>query len=228
MSKYVLQLSLALTSLFLGGQAVMAQARALRIGLIGDSTVATTYGWGPAFEDRCTEQTQVLHFAKNGATLESLSKKFDELLQLKPDYVIIQFGHNDQKRYGPDVYRTKLTSYVERAKLAGVKPIVFSSVTRRNFGDDGTILPREATLKAALPSYAATAQLVAKQQGVPFVDLYGISVNHHNTIGPQESRQYNFNPSDTTHFSPAGAAATAELIIKALKVAVPELNGCFK
>ena len=223
----VLRLSLALTSLLLSAQAVMAQAHPLSIGLIGDSTVATTYGWGPAFEDRCTEQTQVLHFAKTGATLESLSKKFDELLQQKPDYVIIQFGHNDQKRYGPDVYRTKLTSYVERAKLAGVKPIVFSSVTRRNFGEDGTIMPREATLKAALPSYASTAQLVAKQQGVPFVDLYGISVNHHNTIGPQASQQYNFDPSDTTHFSPAGAAATAELIIKALKVAVPELNSCF-
>ncbi|MCS7471418.1 rhamnogalacturonan acetylesterase [Stieleria sp. ICT_E10.1] len=227
MRKEVRRLSLAFTWLFLVAQAVIAQAQPLAIGLIGDSTVATTYGWGPAFENRCTERTQVLHFAKNGATLESLSKKFDELLKQQPDYVIIQFGHNDQKRYGPDVYRIKLTSYVERAKRAGVKPIVFSSVTRRNFGDDGKIMPREATLKAALPSYAATAQRVAKEQGVPFIDLYGISVNHHNTIGPQASQQYNFNPSDTTHFSPAGAAATAELIIKALRVAVPELDGCF-
>ncbi|QEF97255.1 Rhamnogalacturonan acetylesterase RhgT [Stieleria maiorica] len=227
MSKKLFLLLLGLTLLLVNAPAAVAQVHHLTIGLIGDSTVATTYGWGPAFEEQCTGEAKVLHFAKNGATLESLSKRMDELLQYRPDYVIIQFGHNDQKKYGPDVYRTKLTSYIQRAKQVGVKPIVFSSVTRRNFGDDGKIQPRVANLKGDLPSFAATAEAVAKEQGVPFVDLYRISVNHHNTIGPGASQAYNFNPTDTTHFSPEGADATAKLIIAALRTEVPELDPFF-
>ncbi|TWT91556.1 rhamnogalacturonan acetylesterase [Stieleria varia] len=204
-------------------QHAVAQDDKLKIGLIGDSTVATTYGWGPALEKRFDETIQVLHFAKNGATLESLSKKLDELLELKPNYVIIQFGHNDQKRYGTDVYRTKLTSYVQRIKAAGAKPIVFSSVTRRNFDERGKILPREQNLLGNLASFAKAAQAVAREQSVPFVDLYSISVEHHNQIGPEATAAYDFNENDKTHFSPEGAQATANLILSELKTLIPEI-----
>ena len=76
----------------------------ITIGLIGDSTVASTYGWGPGFADRIRKEGTVHNFAKNGATLHSLSKSLDSLLKKKPDYVLIQFGHNDMKRYGTEDY----------------------------------------------------------------------------------------------------------------------------
>lgn len=38
-------------------QCIQAQEKTLTIGLIGDSTVASIYGWGPAFADRCDERT---------------------------------------------------------------------------------------------------------------------------------------------------------------------------
>ena len=204
-------------------------AQSIKIGLIGDSTVASTYGWGPAFADRCKEPASVLNFAKNGATLESLNEKLDELLLQKPDYVLIQFGHNDQKKYGTEEYCERLTSYVERVKKAGGQAIILSSVTRRNFGDDGRIAPRTekepgVPLKADLPTFSKAARSVAKEQGVPFIDLYSISVAHHNEIGPEVSATYNFEGTDTTHFSPAGAAAIAELIIPELCRVVPDLR----
>lgn len=208
--------------------AVAAQETTLNIGLIGDSTVASTYGWGPAFAGRFNDEVKVLNYAKNGATLESLSNKLDELLHLKPDYVLIQFGHNDQKKYDPDVYRTKLSSYVERIKNAGGKAIILSSVTRRNFDENGKIKPRESGLKANLSFYAIAAQNVAKQQQVPFIDLYSISIAHHNRIGPEASAEFNFNEDDTTHFSPAGADAIAALILEELKTAVPAIAGYLK
>ena len=206
-----------------------APAQNYTIGLIGDSTVATTYGWGPAFADRCNDRMTVLNYAKNGATLESLSDRLDELLTLHPDYVLIQFGHNDQKKYGTEEYSERLKSYVDRIKAAGGRPIIQSSVTRRNFGDDGKIAPRTemkpgVPLKADLPAFSEAARVVAEQEGVPFIDLYHISVAHHNRIGPEASAAYNFKGTDTTHFSPEGAAAIADLVIAELRVAVPELG----
>jgi lysophospholipase L1-like esterase len=79
----------------------------IKIGLIGDSTVAEQSGWGPAFASRFNAHAEVINYAKNGATLQALSKKLDALVKLKPDYVLIQFGHNDQKRYDTTVYNFK-------------------------------------------------------------------------------------------------------------------------
>ena len=66
-------------------QAVDAKETSLTIGLIGDSTVASTYGWGPAFAKRFKNDTNVFNYAKNCAMLESLSDKLDELLARKPE-----------------------------------------------------------------------------------------------------------------------------------------------
>lgn len=203
--------------------------RCIKVGLIGDSTVASTYGWGPAFAKRCNDQLTVLNFAKNGATLQSLSDRLDELLAKRPDYVLVQFGHNDQKKYGTDEYRERLKSYVDRIKQAGGQPILLSSATRRVFGADGRIKPRTelkpgVPLKADLPTFAKTVQAVAQEEQVPFIDLYSLSVAHHNRIGPEASATYNFDETDTTHFSPLGAAAIAELILPELWKAAPELR----
>ncbi len=70
-----------LASFVLTSRLVAAPEKAATIGLIGDSTVATTYGWGPAFAKRCRESATVLNYAKNGATLDSLSGKLDALLR---------------------------------------------------------------------------------------------------------------------------------------------------
>ena len=205
------------------------QPKMITVGLIGDSTVASTYGWGPALAARCNEQLTVLNYAKNGATLKSLSERFGDLLEQHPDYVLIQFGHNDQKKYGSEEYSERLTSYVEHVKAAGGKPIVLSSVTRRVFGEDGKISPRTemkagVPLKADLPTFSKTARAVAKAQGVPFIDLYNISVAHHNKIGSEASAAYNFKRTDTSHFSPEGAAAIANLVIAELGDAAPEVR----
>lgn len=200
-----------------------AQERPVVIGLIGDSTVATTYGWGPPFARRFKEGALVLNYARNGATLDSLSKRLGELLAEKPDYVLVQFGHNDMKRYGADAYGKKLRGYVERIRQAGAKPVVLSSVTRRNFDENGRISPRVVEGDRTLPVFAKVAGEVAREATVPFIDLNSISIEHHNRLGPEASATYNFEKTDATHFSDAGAAAIADLILQRLRVAVPEL-----
>lgn len=205
----------------------------MKIGLIGDSTVAQQSGWGPAFADRFNEQAIILNYAKNGATLEALSKKLDELLKLKPDYVLIQFGHNDQKRYDTDIYSNHLKSYVERIRKAGGKPIIVSSVVRRSFGKDGKIVSNmvkneDYSYKANLAAYAQAAKTVAAELKLPFIDLYTLSEAHHNTIGREESMTYNFKEGDGTHFNKKGGQAIANLILPELTKIVPELASCLK
>ncbi|MDD7985321.1 DUF1961 family protein [Lentisphaera marina] len=197
----------------------------LVIGLIGDSTVATTYGWGPAFAKQVNKNVTVLNYAKNGATLDSLSRRLDDLLAKKPDYVLVQFGHNDMKVYDAKAYAKKLKNYVLRIKKAGSKAIILSSVTRRNFDEDGKILPRtfNGNESRILPNFALSAKALAKEQKVPFLDLNTISIAHHNQIGEKESQTYNFEPTDTTHFSPKGAQAIASIIIKELESVAPDL-----
>lgn len=205
----------------------LAKENKLSIGLIGDSTVATTYGWGPAFALEVNKNVNVLNYAKNGATLDSLSSKLDVLLKQKPNYVIVQFGHNDMKRYDSKAYGEKLKNYVKRITNAGSKAIIFSSVTRRNFDKHGKIEPRMINGRS-LADYAQVAKLIATEMHVPFIELNSISIEHHNKIGPKLSATYNFTETDTTHFSKEGAKAIAALIIKELKNVVPELGAYLK
>jgi pectinesterase len=221
--KIILKIALLMTLAVCG-----AKEKAVTIGLIGDSTVAVQSGWGPAFAERFEDRAKIVNYAKNGATLQALSKKLDEIVQLQPDYVLIQFGHNDQKRYDTQVYKAHLQSYVDRIKKGGGKPIIVSSVTRRSFDKNGRIVSNlvqneKYSYKATLTDYAKAAEALAKELNLPFVDLHRVSIAHHNKIGREKSMSYNFKEGDTTHFNRKGAEAITDLIIQELKTLVPEL-----
>jgi lysophospholipase L1-like esterase len=219
------KVSVIAAAVLLGVSVCRAEETSLTIGLIGDSTVAVQSGWGPAFASRFHERVKVVNYARNGATLHSLSKGLDVLVQLKPDYVLIQFGHNDQKRYDANVYSEHLRSYGKRIQKAGGKPIILSSVTRRYFDENGKIVSSKSRiLKGSLTVYAQAAQAVAKQTEVPFIDLHAISVEHHNKIGPEASMTYNFREGDATHFNKKGGQAITDLILPELKKVAPELT----
>ena len=226
--KFVLKISLLISL-----AVCEAKVKAVTIGLIGDSTVAVQSGWGPAFAERFEDRAKIVNYAKNGATLQALSGKLDELVQLQPDYVLIQFGHNDQKRYDTQVYKAHLQSYVDRIQKGGGKPIIVSSVTRRSFDENGRIVSNfvqneKYSYKATLTDYAKVAEVLARELNLPFLDLHRVSIAHHNEIGREESMTYNFKEGDKTHFNKKGAEAITDLIIEELKIAVPELAGYLK
>lgn len=225
-----MRIALALLLILSVGQ---AQEKTVTVGLIGDSTVAEQSGWGPAFAERFDRRATILNYAKNGATLEALSTKLDELVQHHPDYVLIQFGHNDQKRYDTTVYRDHLRSYVERIRKAGGQPVIVSSVTRRSFDANGKIVSNlvkneKYSYQATLTDYADAAEAVAEEMNLPFLDLHRASIAHHNQIGREESMTYNFKEGDKTHFNRKGAEAIAGLILDELKTVVPELAAYVK
>ena len=147
--------------------------------------------------------------------------------------MLIQFGHNDQKRYDLNAYSANLKSYVDRIKKAGGQPVIVSSVTRRTFDENGKIISQlvkseKYTFKGNLTEYAQAAQTVANDLNLPFIDLHTRSIEHHNKIGREESMTYNFVESDNTHFSKKGSEAITDLIIEEIKTALPELSEYLK
>ena len=203
------------------------------IGLIGDSTVAEQSGWGPAFAERFDRRATILNYAKNGATLESLSAKLDELVQHQPDYVLIQFGHNDQKRYDTTVYQDRLKSYVERIQQAGGQPVIVSSVTRRSFDADGKIVSNlvkneKYNYRATLTDYANAAEAVATELKLR---LPRPAPNQHRAPQPDRPRgehDLQFQRGDLTHFNRKGAMAIAGLILEELKTVLPDVASYVK
>jgi len=198
-----------------GAHIVWAADTGITIALIGDSTVTDHAGWGKAFADRFKSDVKILNFAAGGRSSKSWydEDRLPEALKAKPDYVFIQFGHNDQKKDPPrhtdpaTTYRDYLTLYVNEFRKVGAKPIIVSSVTRRRFDESGKI-------KTSLTPWAEAAKAVAKELNVPFVDLHTASIDYHNKMGQKASMTFNPKEGDMTHFNKKGAEAIADLVIK--------------
>lgn len=198
----------------------------MKIALIGDSTVTDDSGWGRAFAERFHDDVDVLNFARNGRSSKSWydENNLPAVLNAQPDYVFIQFGHNDQPGKGleretdPDTtYRDYLKLYIKAFRQIEAKPILVSSVARRNFDANGKIA-------STLTPWAEAAQAVAHEMNVPFIDLHALSVDYHNQIGVAASMSFNQQEGDSTHLNQKGAEAIADLIICELKIVMVSDN----
>lgn len=195
-----------------------ARDEVVTIALVGDSTVTEQAGWGGAFADRFDDGVRVLNFAVSGRSSRSwyAENRLPGVLQAKPDYALIQFGHNDLPGKGaaretdPNTsYREYLRIYVRAFRDIGATPILVSPVTRRTFDDGGRI-------ESVLTPWAEAAGAVAREMDAPFIDLHGASVDYHNELGPEASMTFNPRNGDVTHFNRRGAEAIADLVLKRL------------
>ena len=121
------------------------------IFIIGDSTAANKdisggkqeRGWGMALQCYFDDNILVDNHAVNGRSSLSFIRegRWDKVLErIKPgDYVIIQFGHNDEKA-GADrhsdpgsTFDYNLAKYVRETREHGGIPVLMNCVVRRNF-----------------------------------------------------------------------------------------------
>lgn len=209
----------ALMILGLAACATAPQPDPIVIALVGDSTVTDKSGWGGAFAAAIGDRATVMNFAVGGRSAKSFldEGRLPTVLEARPDYVFIQFGHNGQPGKGayretdPDgSYRDFLVTYIDAFRSIGAEPIIVSSVTRRRFDDSRHI-------RSTLGPWAHAAGAVAAEQGVAFVDLHRRSIELHEQIGPEASMTFNPEPDDITHFNDAGAAAIAALVFEELR-----------
>ncbi len=199
----------------------------IRVVLAGDSTVTDKAGWGAAFAKLLKPGVECQNHASGGQSSKSFRDggRWKKALEAKPNYVLIQFGHNDMPGKGPNretdpatTYRANLIACVREARAAGAKPILVTSVARRVF-DNGK-------LRGELKPYAEAMKQVAVDEKVPLVDLFARSVALLQEMGPEKADT--FNPAskpgvtDHTHLNEKGAEVFAGIIAEELKKVVPE------
>lgn len=223
------------------------EAKPIHIALVGDSTVAPQNGWGKAFSKWLAPGVECQNLALGGRSSKSFRDEghWKKVLAMKPDWVLIQFGHNDQPGKGAKretdpktSFRDNLILYITEARAIGIKPVLVTSLTRRNFNVQGKIDP--AHLEAAMDSqaggmapdslngYVEATRAVAAAEKVPLIDLNARSVELMNQIGPEAAVAFDAKrkapaPPDKTHLSSEGAAKTAALVAGEIRKNVKEL-----
>lgn len=202
-----------------------------RVALVGDGTVTDRAGWGAAFAKLLGPDAECINFADGGKSSKSFrdSGNWKKVIDFKPTYVLIQFGHNDMPGKGPDhatdpgtTYRQNLIRYIAETRAIGAKPILITSLTRRTFSKD--------KIRGELKPWADAATKVAAEREIPLVDLFTRSVALHNQLGPFGSAA--FNPpskkggiysvgTDGAHLNEHGAAIIAKIIAEELRKVEP-------
>ena len=204
----------------------------VRIILVGDSTVTDKGGWGLAFAELLKPGAECINLARSGHSSKSYYDKgyWKKALEQKPDFVLIQFGHNDQPGKGPEretdpktTYRDYLSRYIDEARQAKAQPILMTSMVRRIFAANGKI-------KTDLTPYVEAMKTVAVEKKIPLIDLHDRSRQLVERLGPEKAQA--FGPPhpkyagkfDGTHLSAEGAAAIAPLVINELREVQPALR----
>jgi lysophospholipase L1-like esterase len=165
--------------------AVRKSGTTVRIDLIGDSTQTDNAGYGRGFCANFTANVDCVNMAKGGTSTNTFRQQglWEHALATKPDYMVIQFGHNDlvtkehlERQVPVDQYVTNLRRYVTEARAAGVTPVLVTPLTRRYFEADGKV-------HSDLLEYSRAMTGVAKEMKVPLIDLQDESIAYLDKVG---------------------------------------------
>jgi lysophospholipase L1-like esterase len=205
--------------------------------LCGNSTVVDQEqqpwaSWGQMITRWFDDRVVVANYAESGlsATTFLAQLRLDKILStIRPgDYVICEFGHNDEKEKKPGdgawySYTRNLKIFVDRVREKGGNLILVTPTARRFFEAD------QQTLRNTHGDYPEAMRAVARRENVPYIELNGMSTTLYQTLGFEGSKKalvhYPANTfadqpkplADNTHFNPFGAWEVAKMVVMGLK-----------
>lgn len=206
-----------------------------RVFIAGDSTAAhydkariPQAGWGQALQAFTAPGVEIVDRAWPGASSKSYAEDgaLDAIVRdIRPgDWMMISFGHNDQKLEDPNrgtepygEYQRYLRRYIEAARRHEAGPVLVTPVERRRF--------RDGNACEALGEYPAAMLALAEKEDVPVVDLHAASLAMWRELGEERTKDYflwvepghpNYPDGleDDTHFNAKGAIEVARLAAK--------------
>jgi len=227
--------------------------------LIGDSTVRNgggdgaggQWGWGDSLPAHVElAKLNVVNRAVGGLSSRTFRTQghWTRALTLMKagDFLVIQFGHNDDAPVNDDkrargtlagvgeetqeidnlitkqhevvhTYGWYLRQFIREAKAIGVTPILCSPVPRKSWKD--------GKVARSTDKYAGWARRVAEEEGVLFIDLNNLVALRYEALGAEKVEP--LFADEHTHTSRAGAELNAELVAKSLsELAPPSLKAC--
>lgn len=220
---------------------VLMPPKKTRVWMIGDSTMCIygpertpLTGWGMPFAVFFDSTVQVDNRARGGRSTRTFLSE-NRWVPVKDsmqegDYVLIQFGHNDEAkedkykdRYtSPEDYRKNLMLFVTDTRARKANPVLITPVSRMRFDKSGNALETHT-------EYSAIVTEVAKALEVPLIDLDTESRQLFQKLGPEASKllfmqlepgEHPFYPEgskDNTHFNELGARKMAQIVLAKMR-----------
>ncbi|MEO7984843.1 MAG: rhamnogalacturonan acetylesterase, partial [Bacteroidota bacterium] len=226
---------------------IAAPKKKIKVWMIGDSTMclydpdrSPLTGWGMPLANFFDSSVVIDNRARGGRSTrtfisENRWKPIADSLQ-EGDYVLIQFGHNDEAkeekykdRYTPvPDYKTNLIKFITETRAKKAIPVLITPVTRMRFDKEGKQQETHA-------EYSAAVWEIGKAYNAPVIDLDAKSRDLLQQFGPVNSKMlfmqldslehpnYPGGQKDNTHFNEYGARRMAELVLAEIKILNLEL-----
>ena len=218
--------------------------------VVGDSltadrpTNAVAASWARALEKYMKPGCTIDNHAKGGASTKSfhVSGRWAKAVEaVKPgDYVLIQFGGNDQKWHKPfylekrfadhkTTFRDYIRLFVKEVRAKGGKPVLVSENVRGTFDADGKLFDRVDKKGISLSCYAQAMREMSEELKTEFVDMNKLTHDLLVKLGKDEALKFyvissgTIDPktgkpsTDTNHTVKAGAEAYARLFLEDVK-----------
>lgn len=222
----------------------------ITIFMIGDSTMANKplekenqeRGWGQMLPLMLQGPIRVDNHAKNGRSSLSFINEglWDAVVsKIKPgDYVIIQFGHNDEKPKADrhtdpgSTFDENLRKFIRDTRAKGGYPVLCNSIVRRNFPAADTVKhvdrddkplkgyralsqkPEGELLVDTHHEYVNAPRNVAREMAVPFLEMNTLTHNLVQGLGRENSKAlFMWIPDGKYEFCPEGKVDNTHLTI---------------
>ena len=195
------------------------------IYLLGDSTVCDQpsepyNSWGQMLTRFFKPGVVVANNAESGESLRSSlgAHRLDKVLSSMKagDYLLIQYGHNDEKEKGEGVgafttYKADLKKFVAAARERGATPVLITPVQRRTFDPLGKITNSHG-------DYPEAVRQAAREEKVALIDLHAMSTKFYEALGPERSKLA-FKDGDGTHHNNYGSYELAKCVVEGIRAA---------
>lgn len=244
------------------------------IWMMGDSTMANypekrfpLTGWGQVLEEFCRTGVKVNNHARSGWSTTKFMRvnpksgksqfaAFADKIKTG-DYLIIQFGHNDQKKKSvnqyasPEQYKEYMLHFANEAKKRGATPVFVTSICRRLFRKDKST--GKLVAYSDLSVYPDITRTLAKENKIDLVDLNQFTQAKYTELGEEKSKEmFNYVKSgdslywdaiiekqraksktpglhvDNTHLCRKGATVVARGFVELAKQQKLSISACFK
>ena len=219
--------------------------------VIGDSTLSSfedkyyypRYGYGTKLSEYLDESIEVRNIALSGRSSKSYTQEPEYKILLDGmkdgDFLIIGFGHNDEKteadRFtsGAGTYKTEgsfanslYVNYIEKARNVGCTPILCTPIVRRTptgqwkdmelhvVGNTGNFVGGD---------YSQVIRELGKELDIPVVDMTDMTKKLYDAMTPENTLKLHAWPSnnkasvDNTHTNIWGARVNAYLCLSGVK-----------